>query len=197
MSAAHAVDRKKSQMTDRSSGHTPQHRLEPGSTGTPDVTRYGPGVPAGQAGAENVWRSGRPAGPPPGRSRRRRVLGLALTLILLAAAGLVLWLRFFDHSPLNVTGVRVAEHAANGCAVDVTGTITTNGSAGTISYQWAFQPQTEAPQQLSQSVAAGQRSVDVTISVEGQGHGSAAQTVTLEILGPAARSQSVPVSLSC
>src|SRR5580700_7028078 len=53
-----------------------------------DVLRYGPGVPASQAGvaAESVWRTGHRHGPPPrqGRLRRlRRVLGSALTVILL------------------------------------------------------------------------------------------------------------------
>jgi hypothetical protein len=165
-----------------------------------DVVRHGPGVPASQAGAESVWRTGRPPGPPPRQVRLRqlrRLLGLALTLILLAAAGVVLWLRFFDHSPLGVTTVSITQENKSGCAVDVTGEITTNGSAGTISYQWAFQPQAQAPQPLSQSVTAGQHAVFVTIAVEGQGHGSATQTVTLDVLGPGTGSDTQTVSLSC
>ena len=75
------------------------------------VLRYGPGVPASQAGvaAESVWRTGHRPGPPSrqGRLRRvRRVLGSALTVILLVAAGVVVWLRFFHHSPFHVTKVR-------------------------------------------------------------------------------------------
>ncbi|HJY57832.1 MAG TPA: hypothetical protein VJ418_15755, partial [Streptosporangiaceae bacterium] len=73
------------------------------AAGEPDVLRYGPGVPASQAGvaAESVWRTGHRSGPPPrqGRLRRvRRLLGSALTVILLIVAGVVVWLRFFDHS---------------------------------------------------------------------------------------------------
>jgi hypothetical protein len=161
------------------------------------VVRYGPGVPASQAAAEDVWRTGRPPGTPPRRGRLRRLLGLALTVLLLVAAGVVVWLRFFDHAPLHLTGVAMKAQPAGGCAVDVTGMITTNGAAGVISYQWEFRPQTGAPQQLSQSVTAGQRTVDVTITVEGQGHGSAGQTVTLDVTGPQASSASTPVNLSC
>ena len=165
----------------------------------PDVVRYGPGVPASQAAAESVWRTGRPPGPPrQARLRRlRRLLGLGLTVILLAAAGVVLWLRFFDHPPFSVTGVHITRQIKSGCAVRVTGEITTNGAAGTISYQWVFRPQTEAPQPLSQSVAASQRAVYVTVAVEGQGHGSATQTVILDVLGPGAGSAPTTVSLSC
>jgi hypothetical protein len=169
----------------------------------PDVVRHGPGVPASpevrasQAGAESVWRTGRRAGPPPRQVRLRRRVGLALTVILLAAAGLVLWLRFFDHPPFHVTGVSSLQQTRSGCTVEVTGRIATNGSAGTISYQWVFRPQAQAPQPLSQSVTAGQHAVYVTVAVEGQGHGSAAQTVTLHVLGPDAGSASAAVSLSC
>jgi hypothetical protein len=57
----------------------------------------------------------------------------AVTVALLAAAGAVVWLRFFDHPPLRVTGVRITQVTTAGCTVDVTGRITTNGSAGTVS----------------------------------------------------------------
>jgi len=167
-----------------------------------DVLRYGPGVPANQAGvaAESVWRTGHRPGPPPrqGRLRRvRRVLGSALTVILLLVAGVVVWLRFFDHSAFHVTGVNIIQQTKTGCGVNVMGEIVTNGSAGTVSYQWVFQPQTQAPQPLSQTVNAGQHDVLVTVAVQGQGHGSATQKVTLDVLGPDPRSASAEVTISC
>jgi len=154
-----------------------------------DVLRYGPGVPASQAGvaAESVWRTGHRPGPPSrqGRLRRvRRVLGSALTVILLVVAGIVVWLRFFDHPAFHVTEVGIIQQTKTSCGVNVTGKIVTNGSAGTVSYQWVFQPQTQAPQPLSQSVTAGQHDVLVTVAVQGQGHGTATQKVTLDVLGP-------------
>lgn len=167
-----------------------------------DVLRYGPGVPASQAGvaAESVWRTGHRPGPPPrqGRLRRvRRVLGSALTVILLVVAGVVVWLRFFDHSAFHVTGVSIIQQTKTGCGVNVTGKIVTNGSAGTVSYQWVFQPQTQAPQPLSQTVTAGQHDVFVTVAVQGQGHGSATQKVTLDVLGPDPGSAPTEVTISC
>jgi hypothetical protein len=197
--SASSVDRKKGEMGEGAPGTGP---VLPAETTVPpavqpDVVRHGPGVPASQAGAESVWRTGRRGGPSARRVRLRRRLGLALTVILLAAAGLVVWLRFFDHPPFHVTGVGQLQETRSACTVDVTGQIATNGSAGTISYQWVFRPQAQAPQPLSQSVTAGQHTVSLTVAVEGQGHGSVHQTVTLDVLGPDAGSASAAVGLSC
>jgi hypothetical protein len=167
-----------------------------------DVVRYGPGVPAsvpaGQAGpeAERVWRTGRLPGPRRRRPRLRRLFGSALTVILLAASGVVLYLRF-HHAPFHVTGVVISQQTENRCGVDVTGRITTNGAAGTVSYQWVFQPARQAPQPLSESVAAGQQAVYVTAAVDGQGHGSASQMVILQVLGPDRGTASTAVVVRC
>jgi hypothetical protein len=126
----------------------------------------------------------------------RRILGSALTVILLAAAGVVLWLRF-HHAPFHITGVAITQQTKTTCGVDLTGRIATNGSAGTVSYQWVFRPQTQAPQPLSQSVVAGQHAVYVTVSVQGEGHGSAMQEVTLDVLGPQTGMASQRVNVSC
>jgi hypothetical protein len=79
----------------------------------------------------------------------------------------------------------------------VTGLITTNGSAGTVSYQWLFRPGLQSPQPLSQSAVAGQHAVYVTVAVEGQGHGSASQTVTLQVLSPDPGAASAAVAVRC
>ena len=123
-------------------------------------------------------------------------MGAALTVILLAASAVVLYLRF-HHAPFNVTGVAISQQTRTGCGVKVTGRITTNGSAGTVSYQWLFRPGRQAPQPLSQSVIARQRAVYVTAAVEGEGHGSALQEVTLQVLGPDRGTASTNVTVSC
>jgi len=120
----------------------------------------------------------------------------ALTVLLLAAAGVVLYLRL-HHAPLQVTGVAITQQVTRGCTVDVTGRIATNGSSGTVSYQWLFQPQSQAPQPMSQSVTAGVDAVYVTVAVEGTSPGSAAQDVTLQVLGPGTGSASAHVVVSC
>jgi hypothetical protein len=122
---------------------------------------------------------------------------LLLTVILLVAAGVVVYLRFFDHPSLHVTGVHLLPPTRTGCTVNVTGRIDTNGGAGTVSYQWVFRPQTQVPQPLNQSVVAGQHAVDVTVAIEGQGHGAVSQLVTLDVLGPGTGTASTAVTISC
>jgi len=155
-------------------------------------------APPAQTGsaAEQVWRTGRLPEAPRRRRRVRRVASAALTVILLAAAGVGLYLRF-HHAPLQVKAVAITQRVTNGCAVDVTGRIATNGSAGTVSYQWLFKPQAQAPQPMSQSVVAGQDAVYVTVALDGQGRGSAAQTVTLQVLGPGTGTAVAHVVVSC
>jgi hypothetical protein len=167
-----------------------------------EVVRYGPGVPvppsAGPEGpmADWVWRTGNPPRSRQGSRRLRRLAGSALTVVLLAASGVVLYLRF-HHPPFHVTGVVISQQAQTGCGVDVTGLISTNGSAGTVSYQWLVVPGRQPPRPLSLPVSTGQRAVYPTIAVEGSGHGSASRTVMLQILGPDSRSASATVVIRC
>jgi len=172
-------------------------RADPAS----ELIRYGPGVPATPSAgaahmAERIWRTGH-AGQPPRRRRRWRGLARsALTVILLAASAVVLYLRF-HHTPFHVTGVAITQQTRSRCGVKLTGQISTNGAAGTVSYQWLFQPGRQTPQPLSQSVAAGRNTVNVTVAVQGSGRGSASRTVTLQILGPDSRADSTSVMLRC
>jgi hypothetical protein len=201
----------------RTAGHgpaTPSGQAGPAADhpvtvgGPAGIVRLGPGVPAaappghaGQAGqtgpaADQVWRTGQLPAQPRRRRRLRRAASGAITAVLLVAAGVVLFLRL-HHAPLRVTGVAITGQAATGCSVNVTGRIATNGSAGTVSYQWVFRSQSSAPQPLSQSVTSGQDAVYVTVTVAGQGHGSAAQVVTLQVLGPGSGAASARVAVSC
>ncbi|HEX9042702.1 MAG TPA: hypothetical protein VF838_17095, partial [Trebonia sp.] len=168
--------------------------------GAQQVIRHGPGVPGSAAGqavptAEQVWQAGAPAAGPRGR-RARLIASTALSVALLIASGVVIFLRL-HHEPFGVTGVAITGQVRNGCTVDVTGRISTTGGAGTVSYQWIFSSQAAAPQPMSQSAAAGQSAVYVTAAIQGQGHGSVTQHVTLQVLGPGHGTASIPVTVSC
>ena len=175
----------------------------PGGPADPaqELVRYGPGVPATPPSAaaqtaERIWRTGRAEEPARRPRRWRGLAGTALTVILLAASAVVLYLRF-HHAPFHVVGVAITQKTQTACGVNVTGQITTNGAAGTVSYQWLFQPGQGSPQPLSQSAVAGQDAVYATVSVQGSGHGTASRTVTLQVLGPDRRAISTTVVLQC
>ena len=167
----------------------------------PELTRYGPGVPATPPNdaaqtADRIWRTGRRDEPSRRPRRRRGLASVALSVILLAASAVVLYLRF-HHTSFHVTGVAITQRTQSGCGVNVTGQISTNGAAGTVTYQWLFRPDQQAPQPLSQSVVAGQNTVYVTVAAQGSGHGSASRAVTLQILAPDRRATSSSVVLRC
>ena len=160
-----------------------------------DIVRYGPGVPGSQASL-----SAEPASPA-GRLRRLsrgrvRLLGLALTVILLGASGVIFYQRY-QHAPFEVANVEIAQQAPTRCGVDVTALITTNGAAGAITYQWVSRPPRGTPQPLSQTVIAGQDAVYVTVAVQGVGHGSGSEVLTLRVLRPDLRSASTGVVIRC
>jgi hypothetical protein len=114
---------------------------------------------------------------------------------VLAASGVVLFLRF-HHAPFQVRSVVISAKTVP-CGVDVTGRITTDGAAGTLSYQWLFRPGNQPPQPGSQSVIAGQDAVYVIEPVEAIGHGTTSEKVTLQVTGPDRSSASTTVILSC
>jgi hypothetical protein len=171
------------------------------AAGAGHIVRHGPGVPVGAAAgqaaptAEQVWQAGPPAAPPR-RQRAWLVASTAVSIALLVAAGVVIFLRLHD-GPFGVTGVAITGQVRNGCTVDVTGRISTTGAAGTVSYQWIFSSQQAPPQPASQSAAAGQAAVYVTAAIQGQGHGRVTEQVTLQVLGPGHGTATIPVTVSC
>lgn len=165
----------------------------------PEIMRYGPGVPAAAQArqvAERAWRTGATATPARRPRRLRWLLGSALTVILLAACGVLLYLRF-HHAPFHVTGVAITQQTRTTCGMDVTGRISTNGAAGTVSYQWVITPGQQPPQPQNWSVIAGQHAAYVTAALGGIGGGRVSETVTLQVLGPDLRTASTTVVLQC
>ena len=61
-----------------------------------------------------------------------RLAAGALAELFLTAAGVALYVQF-RHAPLQVTCVAITQKTRDGCAVDVTGRIATNGLARTVS----------------------------------------------------------------
>jgi hypothetical protein len=181
-----------------------------GPESRPEIVRYGPGVPGPSPGptpggapavptgptVEEVWREGLPAAGQRRPQLLRRRAGTALSVILLIVSGVVIYLRLHQ-APLGVTGAAITQ-VSNGCTVHVTGRINTTGGAGTVSYEWTFQPQLTAPLPLRQTVAAGQSDVYVSAAIEAHGKGSIAETATLRVLGPGpGRDAIAHVVISC
>lgn len=167
-----------------------------------EVVRYGPGVPDAPAAdraqltAERAWHGSAPASRSRPPSWLRLLVSWPVTVIVLIASGVVLYLRF-HHVPIHVTSVTVSHGTQAGCGTDVTGRIVTNGAAGTVTYQWLVAPQTRPPSPLEQSVVSGQRAMTVTLDIQGAGQGSASQAVTLQVLSPDPASVSTRVVISC
>jgi hypothetical protein len=154
---------------------------------------------AGQAGqsAERVWRTGQTATPARRPRRLRRLLSSALTVILLVASGVVLYLRFY-HPPFHVTGVAISQRTRIACGMDVTGRISTNGAAGTVSYQWVETPSRQPPHPQNLSVISGQHAGYVTAVLGVSRRGRASETATLQVLGPGhLRTASTKVVIRC
>ncbi|MER7459242.1 hypothetical protein [Micromonospora sp. NPDC126480] len=157
--------------------------------------RFGPGVPAAPPPAPS-W----PAAAPRRRSLWRRVasvLSTLLTLVLMAIAGLYLWQRL---SPLEITDVTVAvpEPAGTRCdvTVDVVATVTTNGRAGEIRYQW-LRSGSAPGTVLTERVGYGQRTARLTLRWSFSGVGSTAETATVNILEPAPAQARAAVAYDC
>ncbi|MER7419184.1 hypothetical protein ABT346_20780 [Micromonospora peucetia] len=157
--------------------------------------RFGPGVPTTPPPAP-VW----PAPPTRRRSAWRTVtsvLSTLLTVALLAAVGLYLWQRI---SPLEVTGVTVTapRPAGERCdvTVDVVATVSTNGRAGQIRYQW-LRSGSAPGSLLTERVGRGQRTVELTLRWSFSGVGSTTETATVNITSPSPVQAQTPVSYDC
>jgi hypothetical protein len=123
-----------------------------------------------------------------------QILGFALAVVLLAASGVLFYLRF-HHPPLQVTHVAIVRSGHEGCTVAVAGQISTNGTAGMITYQWLFP--VGSPLTQHQSVPAGQHSVNVQVTVQGSGNGTALQRVWLRVIRPDRRITSKDILVKC
>lgn len=186
------------------------HLTEPGTPGSEETHRFGPGVPTltgstddrvasvchGTVSPSPDARSGKVTH---GRRPRRRVLGgwLLPAVVLIAVPAYLAWQR---HAPaLAVTGATVhtdsAGPACDGTAT-VTGTLHTNGLAGTVDYRWKRSDGTVSGT-LQQHVARGAHRTDVVLRWTFDGHGTLRATAILEVLSPNSTTASVTFRYAC
>jgi hypothetical protein len=187
--------------------HEPTVRRQPESGQEPPPAteyRFGPGIPTradtGGNTAVNIWRGAkRPAQQPGSPARRRRLLGgwLLPALVLIGVLAYLGWQRYAP--ALAVTGASVrtdpAGPACDGTAI-VTGTLITNGRAGTVEYRWRRSDGTVS-NTLRQDVARGAQTTDVVLRWAFDGRGSLRATATLEVLRPDATTASAAFTYRC
>jgi hypothetical protein len=134
-----------------------------------------------------------------GRRPRRRVLGgwLLPAVVLIAVLAYLAWQRYAP--TLAVTGATVhtdsAGPACDGTAT-VTGTLDTNGVAGSVSYRWKRSDGTVSGI-LQQRVPRGAHRTDVVLRWTFDGHGSVRATATLEVLSPDPTAASATFTYAC
>ncbi len=133
--------------------------------------------------------------------RATRVLSAIATLVLIAAAvwtGWQWWERLHNKVMVSSVAVAPAQLFDGKCNVqfDIVGTITTNGKAGTISYQW-LRSDGQNSGTLTQTVASGQTSTAVHLYWKFTGEGSMNASATLHVLTPTVTDGSTRFRYSC
>ena len=145
----------------------------------------------------------------PGRAERQRhgrrprglfLVGLA-ALAVVAAVVTALALRVHGSGAFTVTAVAVAPSSpppSHKCdiAVEVVGTIVTNGNGGTVTYQWTRSDGTTSPVQTVQ-VTSGRKSEQVFLHWTIRGPGSTQAKATLRVLSPSVKAASTSFPYSC
>lgn len=133
-----------------------------------------------------------PGVPPPdqetavNRGERTQRWVLPLTVLILVIAVLVYFLWGRDSGTVAVTGVNVRASSASiacGKVERLTAVISTNGSAGTIDYEWV-RSDGATSSDLAQAVSRGQHQASVVLEWNFEGYGSLDATATLRILSP-------------
>ncbi|GAA0664915.1 hypothetical protein GCM10010193_15400 [Kitasatospora atroaurantiaca] len=160
-----------------------------------ELRRFGPGVPP-QAAA--VWHGTAQQPTPEPEPRRRRKRGwLVPLLVLLAVLAYFAWQRYSPATTVTAVSVTAdpAGPSCDGTAV-VTGSLETDGGAGTVQYHWKRSDGTDSGL-LSQPVPRGHHRTDVVLRWTFQGHGSMQATATLEVVSPTARTAAATFTYTC
>jgi hypothetical protein len=134
------------------------------------------------------------------RKRRPRWRGIVSTIITLAIIGGVAgyWYLKNHHPALKDTSVSVTLLSPpKNCAktVDIVGTITTNGSGGTITYQWA--KNSAVLPAATVSAGSGQNIVQVTLKWTFTGKGTQQDLAELQVLSPNSAAGNAQFTYTC
>jgi predicted Ser/Thr protein kinase len=162
--------------------------------------RFGPGVGTPNKATE-IWRADRSAAAK--RKRRRRLRSLLSTLFTLAIlGGVIAWLIIQNRTgDLAVTQVGLqVEKVKKTCGdVNVTGTVTTNGEPGVLTYQWRQSDKKQPEDQQQKSINKNQKSTELTFLWQLSGKGESTFTATLIVSAPNQQpiSKSIPFTYVC
>jgi len=121
-----------------------------------------------------------------------------VTLAIIAAVGIVLWI--WAHETLKVSAVAVAPAAlpASSCneTVDVVGTVFSNTHGGQIQYQWIRNGTLTSPVQTA-IIASGQTRTQLHLRWSFHGTGSYRATAELRMLSPQVTSATTAFTYRC
>ncbi|WP_406835931.1 hypothetical protein ACICHK_05270 [Streptomyces sp. AHU1] len=155
------------------------------------LLRFGPGV-----NADTVRRIG--AAPPVAPARRRTWRRHALpALVLLAVVALLLWHR--SAPSLGVEDVTVSTASPSPeCdeTADITGTVTTNGRPGELTYRWVRSDGTSS-KVLHEDLTSNQKQSRLHLLWTFQGDGRYEARAELHLLSPVRRTVSTELTYSC
>jgi hypothetical protein len=134
------------------------------------------------------------------RKRKRRWPGLVSTFVTVLIIGGIAGYVYLKnhHAALKDTNVSVAlvnQPANCAKAVDLVGTITTNGSGGTITYQWT--KNSTVLKAATVSAGSGQNSVQVHLTWTFTGKGTQQELAELQVLSPNAAVGNAQFTYSC
>ncbi|MGW5685615.1 hypothetical protein [Nonomuraea sp. NPDC003754] len=174
----------------------------PGPTHEP--ARFGPGVTSsgthGQTTAEKIWRDGNRPGPPTygerarkaARARRRRTVVSAAVLALVIAGAVLAWFSVRSPADLVVQSATVSAPKTLGCrkTATITGNLVTNGSGGSVRFQWLRSDRKE-PIEQTETVPSGKTTHTVLLKWTVKGEATAKLTARLRVLSPVPQGQKI------
>lgn len=168
--------------------------------GPGEYRHFGPGVPGaaavGAVGAGAAWRGEVPVAEP--KRKRRKGGWLLATIVLIVVLAILAWWYKFG-APIKVTAATAHAQTASvtcGQTETIIGTLTTNGDAGTVTYQWTRSDGTQSAQ-LQQHFAKGEHSANVSLLWTFSGQGTVNATATLNVISPSSTTAATSFTYSC